>query len=492
MPQDQKFLAHVALEVFNKPLMILPSKLDIIMRVLGSRVGLDGVEPIHPSEISRARQPVRANVVGIQVVPMIGSFVHRNISAPSGAVTYENVGRNFDAAIKDHEVDAILLDTDSNGGTVEGVFALAEKIFDARDKKPIYAHINEKGFSAGYLLASAAHKVFITKTGGAGSIGVRMVHIDKSEFDKKEGVKYTSLYVGERKNDFDPHTALSQPAMTAAMEDLQEFYNMFVETVARNRGMDINKVKSTEAGLFMGQHAVDIGLADQVMSFEEVIEFIGKDVTENNNKRLARGRAGSKKEVKRNMLTLAGLKAESPDLYQEIMDQAKADVEGPLQAKFVAQKESLQEQISDLKGKLEAQSSEVLKLQKENFIRAENERKSRNDSTAETIWIKALSACDIPTHMHEKVRKMVKVSDHLVEGVLDETNFNASVASEISDWEGRGMKNSVIGSGFTGSIKMGDFTDPMQLSAKKQEEADDAWCDEMLELAERTKKGGEK
>jgi hypothetical protein len=39
---------------------------------------------------------------------------------------------------------------------------------------------------------------------------------------------------------------------------------------------------------------------------------------------------------------------------------------------------------------------------------------------------------------------------------------------------------------------MGDFTDPMQLSAKKQEEADDAWCDEMLELAERTKKGGEK
>lgn len=493
MSQNQRFLPHIAMEIFNKPLMVLPSKLDAIMYVLGPRIGLGNDTLVaQPADMAKAREPVRSSFVNIGIVPVIGSFVHRNVSAPSGAVTYEDLRNNFQAAEDNPKIDAILLDIDSNGGTVEGVFATAEKIYKGRGNKPVYAYINEKGFSAGYLIASAAQKIFITPTGGAGSIGVRMVHVDQSEFDKKEGIKYTSLYVGDRKNDFDPHAALSEPAMENAMSELRELYGMFAETVARNRGMDVQKVRSTEAGLFMGQHAVDNGLADQVMCLEEVMAFIAKDVTGNNNNRLARGRAGNKKEVKRNMLTLAELKAESPDLYSQIMDQAKAEVEGSLQAKFIAQKESFQEQISSLTGKLEEQSNEVLKLQKQDWIRSENERMTRNETAAETIWIKALSACDIPEHMHAKVKKMVKASDHLSEGVLDEGAFKASVDSEIADWEGRGMKTSVIGSGFTGSTKAGDLTDPEHISAKKQEEADDAWVDDMLALGGQVKKGGEK
>ena len=492
MPQQEhRFLAHIALEVFNKPLMILPSKLDIIMRVLGSRIGLDNAEPVQPHEMAVARQPINPHAtIGIGVVPIIGSFVHRNVTAPSGASTYENVGKRFDAALDDPKVDAILLDVDSPGGTVDGAFGLADRIYDARGKKPIYAHINESGYSAGYLLASAANKVLITKTGGAGSIGVRMVHVDQSEFDKKEGVKYTPLYVGERKMDFDPHSPLTEAARAVAMKDLEAVYNMFVETVTRNRGLDVSKVRSSEAGLFMGQDAVDFGLVDQVMSVEEAMSFIVDDVSQNKNKRLARKRAGNK-EVKNHMPSLAELKAESPDIYNELMDQAKAEAEGALQAKLAAQKEGFQEQIKSLSGQVEKQNEEILKLQKDNFIRAESDRKARNDSVAETIWVKALSVCDIPEHMHGKVRNMVKTSDHLVDGVLNKEAFEVAVEAEIADWEGRGMKTSIIGSGFTGSTKTGDLTDPAVIAAQKQEQDDDALVEEYLALAN-GKKGGEK
>ncbi len=48
---------------------------------------------------------------------------------------------------------------------------------------------------------------------------------------------------------------------------------MFVQLIARNRGLSIEKIRSTEAGLYFGEKAVEIGLADGVTTF---FEFINK------------------------------------------------------------------------------------------------------------------------------------------------------------------------------------------------------------------------
>lgn len=487
------FLPHIALQVFNTPLMITPQKLDVIVRVLGERIGLEGGE-IKASEMVRARPPVKTNRVEIGVVPIIGSLVHRRagMDAWSGMRSYEGIREDFRSALDDPKIDAILLDIDSHGGAVSGVFDLADEIRAANERKPVYAYVNEMAYSAGYLLASSAKKMFLPRTGGVGSIGVRMVHVDQSEFNKKVGIKVTNLFVGERKVDFDPHSPLSKEAQESAMKELRDIYSLFADAVARNRGMTVQAVKGTEAALYMGQHAVDIGLADEVMTFDEAVSFIVEDVaTAGKTTKAARGGA-RKKEVESAMFkTLAEFKAENPELFAQF----QAEVERDLRASFDAKQQGFEAQISGLRGELQEkdkriqeQDARILKLEKTDYIRTEQEKKVRIDTAADRVWTKALAACDIPERMHAKVRAMVPVAAHVKDGALDEASYEAAVQAEIAEWEGKGMTTTILGTGFAGGKSGEDNVEAK--NAKKLAEEDDAWVAGMLKLG--GQEGGDK
>ena len=418
---QDNFSPHIAMMIFNTPLMILPAKLDVIVRVLGDRIGVQGGE-VKAEEMISARPPAKTNRVEIAVVPVIGSLVHRAVGmqALSGVRSYQDIRNNFREAVSDSKVNAILLDIDSPGGSVAGVFDLADEIHAANEQKPVYAFINESGYSAAYLLASSAKKILLPRTGGVGSIGVRMMHVDQSEFNKKAGITVTNLFVGERKLDFDPHSPLSKEAYDAAMKELREIHTLFADTVARNRGLSAEEVKGTEAALYMGQHAVRVGLADEVMSFDEAIGFIVDDLATDKNSTTARGWANKEKEVKHTMPNiLAEFKTENSDLYEAIASQIREEVEGGLQASFEAEKNGLETQISGLKGELQEKETRILKLEKADYIRSVHEKQTRIDSASDRIWAKALAACDIPEGMHDKVRAAVPAASH----TKDESKF---------------------------------------------------------------------
>ena len=137
----------------------------------------------------------------------------------------------------DEDVSQIILNIDSPGGEVAGAFDLADLIYQARGTKPILAIANESALSAAYLIASAADKVYLTRTASVGSVGVMALHVDQSKAEEKIGLKYTAIYAGARKNDFSPHCPLSDEAFAAATEKVNATYDLFVKTVARNRGI---------------------------------------------------------------------------------------------------------------------------------------------------------------------------------------------------------------------------------------------------------------
>jgi len=57
-------------------------------------------------------------------------------------------------------------------------------------------------------------------------------------------------------------------------------YEMLVELIARNRGLSTEKIRSTEAGLYFGERAIEIGLADEVITYSEFIEnYRGNNMT---------------------------------------------------------------------------------------------------------------------------------------------------------------------------------------------------------------------
>lgn len=264
-------LPHLAARLFDVPLAIHRPKLDLILAVLGQRIGLPE-RTAAPAFLPTPR-PVVPGRPGIAVIPVHGTLVRRTLGleAESGLMSYGTLGEQLDAALASPEVTAILLDVDSPGGESGGVFDLADRLRAATQVKPIWAVANEMAFSAAYALASAANRLFVSRTGGVGSIGVIALHLDQSVKDANEGLRYTALFAGARKNDLSPHAPLSDSAQARLQAEVDRVQGLFLDTVARQRGLPREAVQATEAGLFFGPDAVTAGLADGVATLDQAL-----------------------------------------------------------------------------------------------------------------------------------------------------------------------------------------------------------------------------
>lgn len=317
---------RIAELIFNRPLMITESKLNVILNILGPRFNLDlsGMPSKEMAQISdqeRARAGYRVHN-GVGVVGIYGPLMHRVLAAefPSGGpTTYADIRRAFDMAMLDDAVQSIVLDIDSPGGEVHGVFDLADHIFAARSTKPSTAIINESAYSAGYLLASSASRIVIPRTGGAGSIGVIATHADFSRAEEAAGINVTHVFAGARKADFSPHAPLSSEALLSLQSMVDDSYELFVETVARNRGLTAKQVRGTEAGIFEGKKAVEQRLADEVSAADKALA--------NASKRKAMivvpGQRSGVDKKETSAMTLKELKEQHPDLVALIETEAR-------------------------------------------------------------------------------------------------------------------------------------------------------------------------
>ena len=268
-------LSHLAARLYGTPLLIARPKLDVILSVLGSRIGLQGIglpDPDMAIPLPAPRQPTTSTQAGIAVIPVVGTLVKRamGIQAASGLMSYDEIDDRLDAALADPQIGGILLDLDSPGGEAGGVFELAQRIRAASAIKPIWAHANDAAYSAAYAIAAACQRLTLSQTGGVGFIGVIALHVDQSVKDAKDGLHYTSVFAGGHKNDFSPHEPLSPQASTALQAEVDRLYAIFVNQVGQMRGLTPDAVRATDAGLFYGEQAVAAGLADAVLPLEQV------------------------------------------------------------------------------------------------------------------------------------------------------------------------------------------------------------------------------
>ncbi|WP_294948578.1 S49 family peptidase [Sulfurivirga sp.] len=198
------------------------------------------------------------------------------VSRPTGfcsPLSYGEIREAFDAALNDASVGHIVLRIDSPGGEVAGLFDLADHIFEAREQKLITAVVDDMAASAAYAIASSASQVLVSRTGVVGSVGVVSYHIDQSGLNERMGVKVEYIYAGEHKVDGNPHQPLSDEARTRFQAEVDDLYEMFVALVARNRNLDAEAVRATEAATFRGVKAISTGFADAIVPFAEAMDI---------------------------------------------------------------------------------------------------------------------------------------------------------------------------------------------------------------------------
>ncbi len=263
-------LPHLASRLYGTPLLLVRSKLDVILSVLGERVQW-------PTAKEALAVPApRANVgaaPGIALIPVYGTLVRRSLGldAASGLTSYGQVAAMLDAALVDASITGILLDIDSPGGEAGGVFELAQRVRAANAVKPVWAVASDSAFSAAYAIASAASRIYVSQTGGVGSIGVIAMHVDQTARDAQDGYRFTAVTAGAHKNHFSPHEPLDPDAYALLQAEVDRLYGLFVDHVATMRGLDAAAVRATEAGLYFGPNAISVGLADRLGTTESAL-----------------------------------------------------------------------------------------------------------------------------------------------------------------------------------------------------------------------------
>lgn len=262
--------------IISTPWAILPAMLATIVDLISFRSagGILSEEDIR-QRIGAAAKPDIRRQGTIAVLPVFGVIAHRAgmMTDMSGGTSIEKLSAAFRQALGDTNVSAIVLDIDSPGGTVNGVSELADEIYRARERKPVYAIANSMAASAAYWLGTGAAELSITPSGDVGSIGVLAAHDDISKALEMRGVKTSIISAGRYKAEASPYGALEDEARAAIQERVNDYYDAFVANVARARGVKAAEVRSGygEGRMVGAKRAKELGMVDHVETLDQLL-----------------------------------------------------------------------------------------------------------------------------------------------------------------------------------------------------------------------------
>lgn len=287
---------RLASMIFNTPLMVRQDALDMAVSWADNAMHLNiinlgnvprlkagdwhGEDDDGPRQSPQDSLLEAARKTGVYILPVHGPLVSRSahVEMCTTMTSYEGVRNQLNAALTDPNVAHIVFDIDSPGGSAAGMADLCSEIYAARAIKPVTAIVNFAAYSAAYGIASACSNIIVSQSSGVGSIGVIAQHADFSRRLEEGGIKITTVYAGARKNDLSPNAPATEEALAWLTELVQTNYTAFTELVARNRGLSVDVVRATEAGVYHGQAAIAAGLADRIEAPQEAINRIVSEV----------------------------------------------------------------------------------------------------------------------------------------------------------------------------------------------------------------------
>ena len=426
----KKFLASL----LNEPWLIEEAWLEMMVQsFLGSEVATDPkmLEILKSDRLMGTRS---AKIRGSKaIVPIHGPIFSRpNILTEwlGIGMVLGNITGDIQSLLENPDIESIILDIDSPGGTVTGINEASNFIKVASEKKPITAYVGGVGASAAYWLASAANEIVLDATSRVGSIGV-VVAYPSPQADNDGYIEIVNTASPNKRPDIS--TKEGKKVITAELDDLAE---VFISTVATNRKVSEDTVLSKfgKGGILVGQKAISAGMADRLGSFEELM-------TENNEE----GDFTMK-------LTVDMLKADHKDVYDQVVASITPDTSGDTallaaqEALAVAntEKKELEDKLAASQTNEQGLSERVVALEKRDILRDEEATKAK----ANSIMDGALRASSLPERVQAKVTK-VDYNKYMTEGKLDVTAFTDAVNAEVKDWEDTIVSTSPIQSNST-------------------------------------------
>jgi len=178
-------------------------------------------------------------------------------------------------ARRDSSVRGIVLRIDSPGGSATASDAVWRELMIAKNERqdrPIVASMSDLAASGGYYIAMPADTIVAQPSTLTGSIGIFGGKIVTGALYEKLGAKVESTSVGRHAEINSPVRPYNPEEVKKLDEQLQAFYDQFVEKAAASRHSTPEKIDALAQGrVWTGQQAKDRGLVDELGGLERAI-----------------------------------------------------------------------------------------------------------------------------------------------------------------------------------------------------------------------------
>lgn len=231
-----------------------------------------------------------------------------------GNTTYQDIISAFAQAEVDANVKEIIMNIDSGGGSISGMFEAMD--FIAEVKKPVKAVIGNITASAAYGLASQADEIVAASdVSRIGSIGVvQQLFVSEAE------VTITSKDAPNKRPD-----ATTKEGKKAIQQELDDIAEKFAERIAAGRSRATGQELDAEfvhknfgrGGVFLTEKAIDSKMVDGMITKKNLKLVSNSSKNKNNAK--ADVLADENNSLEQHKMTLEEIKAQNPALYAQIL-----------------------------------------------------------------------------------------------------------------------------------------------------------------------------
>ncbi|NDV91634.1 signal peptide peptidase SppA [Alteromonas sp. 345S023] len=191
---------------------------------------------------------------------------------PAGTIGGDSTARLLRKARLDDEVEAVVLQIDSPGGSATASEVIRQEVLELQKVgKPVVVSMSTYAASGGYWIAAGADRIFAspsTITGSIGVFGMFMTYENSLDYlgVHTDGVGTTELA------GFSPLRPLPQQYGQVIQYSIENTYSKFLNIVSSARELSIQQVDDIAQGrVWVGTDALERGLVDELGDLDDAI-----------------------------------------------------------------------------------------------------------------------------------------------------------------------------------------------------------------------------
>jgi protease IV len=230
--------------------------------------GLDEVEPTDVDDYIRSRPTSLSfrRAPRVALIYAVGTIASGSSKGGEGSYAGSDTLVDYiEEAADDEGIKAIVLRIDSPGGSSVASDVIWRALTLARERKPLIASMSDLAASGGYYIALPAHAIVAQPGTLTGSIGIFTGKFVLGGTMAKLGANVESVSVGKFAEMDSPVRPYSAEERAKVEEQMQAFYDQFVEKAAQARKVSPEKLDAVAQGrVWTGRQALKVGLVDEL------------------------------------------------------------------------------------------------------------------------------------------------------------------------------------------------------------------------------------